>query len=692
MILDTAMNDTRAKVLICVLLVLATFAIYSQIQDHEFINFDDDLYITNNLNVQAGLTSESVEWAFTTFTLGNWFPVTWFSHMLDYQLYGLHAKGHHLTSLFFHITNSLLLFLILFRMTGAIWQSAFVAAIFAFHPLNVESVSWAAERKNVLSALFWLLTMWAYIHYAAKPTIKSYGLVFLFFTLGLMSKPMLVTLPFVLLLLDYWPLRRLKFGQERESNEVLEKNIAKKSEVLQLVLEKIPLFLLTTGLSIITFIAQKSLGAMNYAESLTFSTSVTNAMVSYLEYLGKIIWPRGLSILYPHPGNTLAVWKGILCGIALVGITIISIRLIRKAPYFAVGWFWYLGTLVPVIGIVQVGGQAMADRYTYIPLIGIFIIVAWGVPELISKWHYKEKVLSISVGIIIFTLLITTWRQVSHWKNSITIFKHAIRVTDKKHPTFAIAYNNLGVVLFAKQKNEEAISHYKMALELNPDSAVAHNNLGIALFTKQKNEEAISHYKMAIKINPDHAEAYYNLGNVLFAKQKNEEAISHYKMAIKINPDYALAHNNLGNALLNKGRTREAISHYKMAIKLNSDYALAYNNLGNALSAERKIEEAITHYKMAIELKPGYSEAHHNLGNVLFNAKMTEEAIDYYKEAIRIRPNFVLAHNNLGNALLQKGEMKEAIDHYRKTLKLRPDLVAAQKNLETALLLSEKLK
>jgi len=550
MILDTAMNDTRAKVLICVLLVLATFAIYSQIQDHEFINFDDDLYITNNLNVQAGLTSESVEWAFTTFTLGNWFPVTWFSHMLDYQLYGLHAKGHHLTSLFFHITNSLLLFLILFRMTGAIWQSAFVAAIFAFHPLNVESVSWAAERKNVLSALFWLLTMWAYIHYAAKPTIKSYGLVFLFFTLGLMSKPMLVTLPFVLLLLDYWPLRRLKFGQERESNEVLEKNIAKKSEVLQLVLEKIPLFLLTTGLSIITFIAQKSLGAMNYAESLTFSTSVTNAMVSYLEYLGKIIWPRGLSILYPHPGNTLAVWKGILCGIALVGITIISIRLIRKAPYFAVGWFWYLGTLVPVIGIVQVGGQAMADRYTYIPLIGIFIIVAWGVPELISKWHYKEKVLSISVGIIIFTLLITTWRQVSHWKNSITIFKHAIRVTDKKHPTFAIAYNNLGIVLFAKQKNEEAISHYKMALELNPDSAVAHNNLGIALFTKQKNEEAISHYKMAIKINPDYANAHNNLGVALLHAEMTEEAIDYFKEAIRIRPDYAAAQKNLEMALL----------------------------------------------------------------------------------------------------------------------------------------------
>jgi len=491
---ETDEANKTLKVAICIFLMVATFCIYSQIQDHEFINFDDDIYITNNLNVQAGLTSESFKWAFTTSHPPYWHPMTWLSHMLDYQLYGLHPKGHYLTNLFLHISSVLILFIVLLRMTGALWQSGFVAAMFALHPLNVESVAWIAERKNVLSTLFWLLTMWAYIHYAEKPTVKRYGLVFLFFTLGLMSKPMLVTLPFVLLLLDYWPLRRLKFGQERESNDVLEKNIAKKSEVLQLVLEKIPLFLLTTGLSIVTFIAEKNFGAMNYAENLTFSTRLANAMVSYLEYIGKMIWPRGLSILYPHPGNTLAVWKGILCGIALVGITIISIRLIRKAPYFAVGWFWYLGTLVPVIGIVQVGGQAMADRYTYIPLIGIFIIVAWGVPELISKWHYKEKVLSISVGIIIFTLLITTWRQVSHWKNSITIFKHAIRVTDKKHPTFAIAYNNLGIVLFAKQKNEEAISHYKMAIKLKPDYAKAYNYLGEALFTEQKIEEAISHY------------------------------------------------------------------------------------------------------------------------------------------------------------------------------------------------------
>ena len=509
------MDDTRAKVLICIFLIVATFCIYSQVQDHKFINFDDDRYITDNLNVQAGLTIESIKWAFTPSHTSYGHPMTWLSHMLDYQLYGLHPKGHYLTNLFLHISSVLILFIVLLRMTGALWKSGFVAAMFALHPLNVESVVWIAERKNVLSTLFWLMTMWAYIHYAEKPTVKRYGLVFLFFTLGLMSKPMLVTLPFVLLLLDYWPLRRLKFEQERGGNEISEKNTARRSEVFRLVLEKIPLFLLTTGLSIVTFITEKSYGAMNYAENLTFSTRLTNAMVSYLEYLGKMIWPRGLSILYPHPGNALPVWQGILCGMVLVGITIISIRLIRKVPYFAVGWFWYLGTLVPVIGIVQVGGQAMADRYTYIPLIGIFIFVAWGVPELMSKWRYKEKVLSVLVGIIIFTLLITTWRQVSHWKNSITIYEHAIRVTDKKYPDFALAHNNLGNALSAERKNEEAISHFKMAIKLQPDYAAAHYNLGNALVAEGKNEEAISHYKMAIKLKPDYADAHNNLETAL---------------------------------------------------------------------------------------------------------------------------------------------------------------------------------
>ena len=639
------------KITINLLLILATFAVYLQIQDHEFIYFDDDLYITNNLNVQAGLTSESIKWAFTTSHPPYWHPMTWLSHMLDYQLFGLHPKGQYLTNLFLHISSVLILFIVLLRMTGALWQSGFVAAMFAIHPLNVESVAWIAERKNVLSTLFWLMTIWAYICYAQRPTIKRYGLVFLFFSLGLMSKPMLATLPFVLLLLDYWPLRRFQFEQEIDHTETLEINTAKKSRAFRLVLEKTPLFVLTIGLSIVTVRLQKIAGAITSLDVFPLQARITNATVSYLEYLGKMIWPSELSILYPHPGNALPLWQGVLCGMVLVGITIFSIKLIRKAPYFAVGWFWYLGTLVPVIGIVQVGVQAMANRFAYIPLIGIFIIVAWGVPELISKWRYKEKILSVSVGIIILTLLITTWREVSYWKNSITIFKHAIRVTDKKYPTFARIHNNLGVNLSAEEKNDEAISNYKMAIKIKPDFAGAYFNLGKALSAEGEYEEAISNYKTAIKIKPDFTDAHYNLGNVLSSDGKREKAIFHYKMAIKSKPDFAQAHYNLANHLFANSDNSEAISHYKMAIGLKSDYADAHNNLGNALSAEGKNEEAISHYKMAIKIKPDYVNAYNNLGAALFNAKMNEEAIIYFKEAIKIRPGFVAAQNNLETVL-----------------------------------------
>jgi hypothetical protein len=334
-----------------------------------------------------------------------------------------------------------------------------------------------------------------------------------------MSKPMLVTLPFALLLLDYWPLRRLKFEQERGGNETSEKNTARRSEVFRLVLEKIPLFLLSVVFSIINFIAAaKSLQAF----SVPLKERIIHSLITYLAYLQKMFWPSKLSSFYPYPENDLSVTQGILCGMALVGITIISIRLIRKAPYFAVGWFWYLGTLVPVIGIVQVGGQAMADRYAYIPLIGIFIIVAWGVPELISKWRYKEKVLSVSAGIIIPILLITTWWQVSHWKNSITIFKHAIRVTDKKYPNLALIHNNLGIALFAEQKNEEAISHFKMAIKLNPNYTRAHYNLGYVLLQKGKMNEAVHHFRKTLKLRPDFVAARNHLELALLRLQKLE--------------------------------------------------------------------------------------------------------------------------------------------------------------------------
>ncbi len=723
---ETDKVSKNLKVAICVFLMVATFCTYAQIQDHEVIDFDTGSILTHNLNVQAGLTIESFKWVFTKSHLGNWSPVTWLSHMLDYQLYGLHPKGHKLTNLFLHICSALILFIVLLRMTGTLWQSGFVATLFALHPLNVESVVWIAERKNVLSTFFWLMTMWTYFHYADNPTFKRYGLVFLFFTLGLMSKPMLVTLPFVLLLLDYWPLRRLKLGQERDSNEILEKTTTKRSEIFRLVLEKVPLFLLTVGLSIVTVYYQNIAGALKSLDLFPLQVRLANAIVSYLEYLGKMIWPSGLAVFYPHPESSLATWKWVLCFLVLVAITTISIRFIKKAPYFIVGWLWYLGTLVPVIGIIQVGSQAMADRYAYVPLIGIFIIVAWGVPELISKWRYKEKVLSVSGGIIIFLLLITTWKQVSHWKNNITVFEHAVRVTDKEYPSFALIHNNLGNALDAEGKNAEAISHYKMAIELNPnyykphtnlgialgvegkneeaishfkmaiklkpDYAPAHNGLGIALGAEGKNAEAISHYKMAVKYNPDFADAYNNLGIALGAEGKNEEAISHYKMTIKLKPDYAKAHNNLGNALDAEGKNAEAISHYKMAIKINPDYATAHNNLGNVLGLKGEMKEAISHYKMAIKLNPEYADAHYNLGSVLDTEGKNEEAISHYKMAIKLNPDDFWAHNKLGHALVQKGEMKEAVYHYRETVRLRPDFDAARDNLEFALLQLRELE
>ena len=435
---------------------------------------------------------------------------------------------------------------------------------------------------------------------------------------------MLVTLPFALLLLDYWPLKRLSLKKEKNNNTTLVKITSKKSNFFKLIAEKIPLFFLSIGLSILTVYFQTINGAVKSLDLIPLQARLTNSLVSYLEYLGKIAWPSKLSILYPHPENALPVWLGIFCGVVLVSITIISIKLINKAPYLTVGWFWYLGTLLPVIGIVQVGGQAMADRFTYIPQIGIFMIIAWGIPDLVSKWRHKEKVLAVSVGIITLTLMITTWIQVGHWKNSITIFQHAIKVTGKKYPNLAVAHNHLGMALFAEQRNEEAIMNYKSAIKLNPEHTYAHYNLGIALFAEQRNEEAISHYKRAISLSPNYTFAHYNLGNSLFAVKKYKEAISHYKMAIKLNPNYTFAHYNLGNALFAIKKNKEAIFHYKMAIKLN----------------------------------PSYTYAHYNLGIVLLHQKEPKEAAQQFKETIRLRPDLEKAHDYFKMALLQSEKIE----------------------------------
>ena len=602
-------TNRSLKFIICIFLVISTLAVYWQVKDHEFINYDDNQYITKNVHVQVGLTGENIVWAFTTSYASNWHPMTWFSHMLDYDLYGDHPRGHLLTNVLLHITNALLLFMVLFRLTGAIWQSAFVAVLFALHPLNVGSVAWAAERKNVLSTLFWLLTMGVYISYANKPSIKKYGWVALFFALGLMSKPMLVTLPFVLLLLDYWPLRRWSIKNTNGSIEQTTNSVP----LSRLILEKIPLLLLVIGSITTTLIVQKMGGAVKSFDVFPLKERLINALVSYLSYLQKMVWPSNLSVFYPHPEGALPVWKGVLCGMVLVGITILAVKWIRKAPYFAVGWFWYLGTLVPVIGIVQVGAQAMADRYAYVPLIGIFIILAWGISDLLEKWDLRKKALPIAAGAVILFLMVATWVQAGHWKNSITLFKHAISVTENPYPSFAVAYDNLGYALAKKGDIREAMTHYKTAIKINPNYANTYNNLGAVLARQESLKEAITHYKTAIKIAPNFAKAYNNLGYALGKKGDIDAAITHYKTAIKINPNFAIAHDNLGIALGKKGDIGAAITHYKTAIKINPNYANAYNNLGTGLAQQGSLKEATNYFQEALRLKPNLIPARKNL-------------------------------------------------------------------------------
>jgi len=453
-------------VLLCLFLVVLTLAVYRQVQNFDFVNFDDHMYITENRHVKEGLTLKSTIWAFTTIHAANWHPLTWLSHMLDCQFFGMNSGRHHLTNLFFHITNSLLLFFVFRKMTGSSWQSGFVAALFALHPLHVESVAWVSERKDVLSAFFWMLTMWSYVWYVEHPGINRYLLVLLFFILGLMAKPMLVTLPFVLLLLDFYPLSRFQFQQSDDGNIFQQRSI-----YLRLVLEKLPLFVLAAISSAVTLYAQKRGGAVMSLDVIPIKVRIANALVSYIKYIEKMIYPSELAVLYPFQGM-LPWWEITGAGLLLVSISFLAIRVIKQSPYYAVGWLWYIGTLVPVIGLVQIGRQSMADRYTYIPLIGLFIVIAWGVPEIVAQWRHRKILLTIFATVLLSILMTVTWKHLRHWGNSITLFEHTLEVTSNNY----LAHNNLGVALDIQGRTQEAIDHYLKALRIKPDYVEAHNN------------------------------------------------------------------------------------------------------------------------------------------------------------------------------------------------------------------------
>ena len=594
----------RLEILICLLLVLATSAVYWQVREFSFVNYDDDSYVTDNPHVREGLTFENLAWAFTTGHASNWLPMTWLSHMLDCQLYGLDPAGHHLTSVSLHILNSVLLFCAFRTMTGHLWQSGFAAALFALHPLHVESVAWVAERKDVLSTLFWMLTIWSHANYVASPGKRAYLLTLVLFALGLMAKPMLVTLPFVLLLLDLWPLRRISTTRPTGSAD----GLRKETTLLSLLLEKWPFLMLAAASSTATFVAQQSGGAVRSLEEWPLDVRIGNALVSYAAYLGKALVPSDLAVFYPHHGAPPVARVALAC-VLLVVVSLVVIRAWKKHPYLTVGWCWYVGTLVPVIGLVQVGAQAMADRYTYVPLIGVFIMLGWGVPALTQGWRFRRAGLATAALVVLPALMVRAHGQVRHWENSVSLFEHALEAAANNY----IAHNNLGMALAEEGKHAEAMQQYLLASEANPNFAKAHFNLGAASYEKGRAAEAVVHYVRALHLDPDWREAHYNVGIALASLGQLDEAVHHYVEAVRIDPRDARSLNNLANVLVKQGKMDEAIRRYSEALQADPDDAAAHNNLGATLASQRRFGEAILHFRRALELEPGDVHATANL-------------------------------------------------------------------------------
>ena len=625
----------RREIIICIFLIAATLAVYWKITNHEFINYDDGLYVTENSHVQAGLTFKNIKWAFTTGHAANWHPVTWLSHMLDYELYGLNPMGHHWMNLQIHIINSILLFIVLKMMTGAVWKSAFVAALFALHPLHVESVAWISERKDVLSTFFWILSMWAYVRYVKQSDKKRYFLLILFFILGLMSKPMLVTLPFALLLLDFWPLSRFQ-SSTKGYYDFNHKTIA------GLIWEKLPLFLLTTVSILVTFFVQQEGGAVKSLEAFPLTLRFANALFAYLSYLGKTIWPQNLALIYPYPSISI-FWQIILLLPALICISVLVIKSARGFPYLATGWLWYLGTLVPVIGLIQIGYQSMADRYTYIPLIGIFIIFSWGMQDIFPRRQNKKILLALIASLTITSFMVCTWFQVCYWQNSTVLLKHTINVTHNN----SMAHYVFGLALEQQGKLDEAVLQYNEALYIKPEFARAHNVLGAAFLRNGKLKKAIYHFNEAVNINPNYAKAHNNLAIALLTKGKFEEAVFHYKKALKINPKDEYTRKNLANFLSNQGRIDEALEHYNKALVINPEDWDAHCKLGGILEKHGKFNKAMRHFAEVIRINPGYAPAYNEIGIILAQKGKLQKSNTFFLKAIQLKPDYKEARNNL---------------------------------------------
>lgn len=656
---------------IYLLLTVLSLVIFSQAIHYDFVNFDDDLYVYDAPAIQAGLTLKGIAAAFISPHARNWHPLTTLSHMLDCQLYGLNAGGHHATNVVLHTIAVLLLFRVLRQMTGALWKSAIVAALFAVHPLHVESVAWVSERKDVLSAVFFFLMLDAYVRYARAASITRYLVVTALFAAGLMSKPMLVTAPIVLLALDYWPLRRFeKISSPTGKAKILQPDNQRRI-IQRLFLEKIPLLILSAAAGIVTFALQKR--AAGAIPPLPFLWRAENAVVSYIIYAWKTLWPTRLAVFYPHPNDTLATWQVALAIAFLLAITCAAILWRDKRPYLFTGWFWYLVMLVPVIGLVQVGEQGHADRYTYLPSIGLFLIAVWAVGDVaaVGKVRLWRGVAIAGTVVVVAALGCAAFTQTSYWRNSETLWSHALAVTTGND----VAHNNLGYLCVGRGELDKAMSHYEAALKIrsgkldphyNLATAFVEMNLGDVLARKGQRDEATVHFEQAIKLQPDYAEAYYNRGNVLYAKGRIDEAIADFEKTLQIQLNDADAHTGLGNALLRKGALKEAIAHYNEAMTLAPEDPHSRNNLAWVLATStnasiRDGAKAVQLAQQAVSLSGGRELLFfRTLAAAYAETGRFSDAIAVIQQAIaiaRMQGKTGLADLLEGDALLYRGHI-----------------------------------
>ncbi|HUE37763.1 MAG TPA: tetratricopeptide repeat protein [Candidatus Acidoferrum sp.] len=698
---------------LCLVLAAGTFILYWPITHDGFTNFDDDAYITGNSHVTGGLTWPGIVWAFKSGYAANWHPLTWISHMADCQLFDLHPAGHHFMNVLFHTANTLLLFILLNMMTGAIWRSAFVAALFAWHPMHVESVAWAAERKDVLSAFFWMLALIAYAKYAAQDKnhgapasiFQFLGSVFywfalFFFACGLMSKPMVVTLPFVLLLLDFWPLQRFKT-----------------CTASILAIEKIPFLVLAFIGSVATYCVQKTGGAVS---SNPLSFRILNALWSYERYIAKLFWPTGLAIVYPFPNYGL-LGPAIAAAAILAICSLAFIVLSRQRPYFFTGWFWFLGTLVPVIGIVQVGSASMADRYSYLPSIGLLILVTWGFADYFALRPGKAFLAAAAVVFLAACAGLTSI-QIKYWRNSITLFSHARAVT----PDNYVADACLGQALDVVGDDTNALIYCKEAVRLDPDYPPGQFFLGTVLWKMGDTKEAFDCLNTAARAAPHDPGFQYNLGKFLLEHNFPDKAAARFSAALEDNPDFPEAHNALGKTLLKQGKLQQAEAqlsqavalepknaqfHYDLgtvllaesqparaadefleAVKLQPDFVMAQENLAVALASQGKLDDAIAHFSKVVQLEPNNPEARFNLGFACLNNHRPADAAIQFSEEIRLTPNQTKAYYRLAQALAQQNKLPEAVSNYHQALRLTPNFPEAKKELDEILAAHPELR